>query len=221
MNHFVLCFHVMTICGLTLFALRFGKEILIAWLAMLAIAMNLFVLKQITLFGLNVTASDALAVGYLLGLNLLQEFFGITWARKCMAISFFVSCSFLLLAQIHLLYLPNRFDLADRHFTFLFTPALRITLASLFSFLIVQLFDSAFFAFLKEKTGGKYLTLRACLALGLSQTLDTTLFSYLGLYGLVASVPDIIVLSLAIKGIIILLSAPFVSLTRRVVAHEV
>jgi len=216
MNSIILCLHISTICGLTLFALRCGKEAMVAWLCLLAVAMNLFVLKQITLFGLSVTSSDALAVGYLLGLNLIQEFFGRRFARKSIFISLFISCSFVFLSQIHLFYLPNQFDLTHSHFISLFRPMPRLILASLISFVIVQLFDLAFFSFLREKTAGKYLTARVTVALIFSQTLDTILFSYFGLYGLVSSVIHVICLSLAIKGIIIFLSAPFVALSRKV-----
>jgi queuosine precursor transporter len=219
MNSIVLCLHITTICGLTLLALRCGIEIMIAWLCLLAIAMNLFVLKQITLFGLNVTPSDALTVGYLLGLNLIQEFFGRTVARKCVWVTLFISCGFVLLSQIHLLYIPNQFDLKHSHFVSLFYPMPRLFFASLFSFLIVQFFDLAFFGFLRKKTEGKYLVARTTVALLLSQTFDTLLFSYLGLYGLVASVPHIIYLSLAVKGVVIFLSTPFVLLSKKVMRN--
>lgn len=219
MNPVVLCLHVTTISGLTLFALRFGKEFLIAWLCLLAVAMNLFVFKQVTLFGLSVTSSDALAVGYLLGLNLIQEFFGHPLARKCVWISLFISSGFVLLTQIHLLYTPNPYDLSQPHFLFLFKPMPRIILASLFSFVVVQLADIAFFGFLRKKTSGKFLTGRTVLALIVSQALDTVLFSYLGLYGLVASVGDVICLSLIVKAVVIVLSTPFVSLSKKVVSH--
>ena len=219
MNLIVLCLHVATICGLTLFALRFGKDFLIAWLCLLAVAMNVFVLKQITLFGLSVTSSDALAVGYLLGLNLIQEFFGHKEAKKCMWIALFISCSFVLLSQIHLLYTPNQFDLSHPHFMFLFRPMPRIIIASLASFLVIQLVDITFFGYLRTQTKGKYLTLRACAALIVSHTLDTILFSFLGLYGLVASVGYIICLSLIVKGVVILLAVPFIAYSKKVVQH--
>lgn len=221
LNPLILCLQVATISSMALIALRLGKESLIAWLSILAVAMNLFVLKQITLFGLNVTASDALAVGYLLGLNLIQEFFGRSLARKTVWVSFFASCGFTILSQMILNYAPNSFDLAHTHFLFIFSPAPRLMLASLASFLIVQLVDLAFFQFLRLKTHGKYLTLRTTAALILSQMLDTLLFSFLGLYGLVASVAHVIIMSLAIKGIIILLSAPFISLSKRIVPEHV
>lgn len=219
MNSFVLCLHVAIICSLTLCALRLGREAMVGWLCLLAVAMNLFVLKQINLFGLSVTSSDALGVGYLLGLNLIQEYFGREQARKTVWISLFVACAFLVLSQIHLLYLPNRFDQAQPHFVFLLSPMLRILAASLFSFLVVQLVDLRFFAHLRARTGGKYLAARTTATLLLSQTLDTLLFSFLGLYGTVGSVADIILLSLAVKAIVICLSAPFVTLSKRVAPH--
>lgn len=216
MNAIILCIHVATVCSLTLFALYFGKEILIAWLALLAVAMNLFVLKQVTLFGLSVTPSDSLAVGYLLGLNLIQEFFGKQDARRCVWISIFTSLSFVLLSQIHLFYLPNQFDLSQSHFTFLLRPMGRIMFASLFSFILVQFIDLSFFGFLKRKSHGKFLTLRSGVALILSQTLDTLIFTFFGLYGLVASVWHIILLSLIVKGVVIILSSPFIFLSKGV-----
>jgi uncharacterized integral membrane protein (TIGR00697 family) len=216
MNSIILCLHVTAICGLTLFALRYGFHFMLAWLCLLALAMNLFVLKQINLFGLSVTSSDALAVGYLLGLNLIQEFFGQKEARKCIWISLFISLSFVLLSQIHLLYLPNQFDLTQGHFRALLAPMPRIIFASLFSFMVVQVVDLKFFSFLKKKTGGKYLPGRTAAALVVSQLLDTLLFSFLGLYGLVAAIFPIILLSLAVKGITIFLSTPFVSLAKKV-----
>lgn len=217
MNTVILCLHVATICGITLGALRFGKEVMSAWLSLLCVVMNLFVLKQITLFGLSVTSSDAFGVGYLLGLNLMQEYYGKKEARQCIWISFFISCSFLVLSQFHLLYTPNQFDLAHPHFVFLLSPMPRIVLASLSSFLLIQLVDLTFFGFLRSE--GKHLVVSTLLALILSQTLDTVLFSFLGLYGIVASISHVIYLSLAIKGIVILLSLPFVSWSKKVLAH--
>ncbi|MCC5832621.1 MAG: hypothetical protein JJU12_06220 [Chlamydiales bacterium] len=74
MNSLILAFDVTALCGLSLFALPFCKELIMARLFLLATALNLFVLKQVTLFGLYIAARDALGVGYLLGSNLIQEF---------------------------------------------------------------------------------------------------------------------------------------------------
>ncbi len=191
-----------------------------AWLSLLAVAMNLFVLKQISLFGLNVTACDALAVGYLLGLNLIQEFFGRQQAQKMTWLSFFISAGFLFLSQIHLAYQPNRFDHSQNHFAFVLQPVVRIFLASLFSFLCIQFIDIAFFSFLRKKFQGQFLTLRTTLSLILSQTLDTVLFSFLALSGVVPSLKEIILFSLLVKGCVILLSSPFVAFSKKVARYD-
>src|SRR5690554_7549504 len=77
----ILCPHIGVLVLLILLTLRLGERALHAWLCVIAVAMNLFVSKQISLFGLEVTATDALAVSYLLGFNLLQEFYGKQVAR--------------------------------------------------------------------------------------------------------------------------------------------
>lgn len=219
-NVLILFFHVVFVSVLTLLALHWGKEAAIAWLSLLAVSVNFFVLKQVTLFGLEVTCSDALAVGYLLGLNLIQEFFGKGLARKTIWITFFSSLGFVILSQLHLFYQPNLYDEAHPLYAMLLRPMPRLLFASLCSFLFVQFMDVSFFAFLRRKMEGKYLPLRTALALCLSQTLDTVLFSFLGLYGVVAHLGHIIIFSLLIKLIVILLSSPFIYLSKKMISYE-
>ena len=180
------------------------------WLGLLAVVMNLFVLKQIPLLGLHVTASEALVVGYLLTLNLIQEYFGKKFAQSAVKLTFLIMLFFVLLSRLHLLYKggPNH-DI--------FSPLPRLFIASLVSFFTVQLFDISLFAYLREKFSGRLLTMRTTLSLLMSQTLDTILFTVLGLWGLVENPLHVIIFSLLIKSLIILLQAPFVSLSRRVV----
>lgn len=214
MNTIIFILHIAVICTLTLMALRCSLELMIAWISLLTITMNLFVMKQITLFGLDVTSSDALAIGYLLGLNLIQEFFGKKMAQRSVAISFFISLSFVILSYIHISYTPNEYDTSQTHFILLLRQVPRIFIASLISFLVVQCIDINFFGFLRKKTNGRFLVGRTVLSLLLSQTLDTFLFSFLGLYGIVNNLGHIIFLSLAIKGSCIACAAPFVSLAK-------
>src|SRR5690606_19762139 len=109
--------------------------------AMMAVLANLFVVKQITLFGFDVTASDAFAIGSLLCLNFLQEYFHQEEAEKAIWSSFFLMIFFTLVSQIHLLYTPNTHDLTHSAFqTFLaFSP--RLLTASIFVFFVTQQVD--------------------------------------------------------------------------------
>jgi uncharacterized PurR-regulated membrane protein YhhQ (DUF165 family) len=75
LNESVFFLQVVLIIAFSLLALKRGSAALTTWITVQALLANLFVLKQITLFGLNVTASDGFAIGSLLGINLLQEYF--------------------------------------------------------------------------------------------------------------------------------------------------
>jgi len=76
MNEFIFLLHIIIIAISSLVALRLGKEALVAYVCVLGILSNLFVTKQILLFGFNVIATDAFVVGAVLGLQLLQEYYG-------------------------------------------------------------------------------------------------------------------------------------------------
>lgn len=204
-----------------LFFLRVGKEASIAYLAVLGIAANLFVHKQIDLFGLSVTCSDALAVGYLLGANLVQEFFGRDSAKKTIWISLFLSAAFVLLSFIHLAYVPNIYDTTHSHFTVLLKPMPRIMVASVLSFLIVQLLDLRFFSYLRNKTAGRFLPARIFLSAVLSHGLDTLLFSFLGLYGIVHDIASVMFFSFIVKMGVVAISTPFVLFSKRMIRVQV
>lgn len=214
-NFFILSLHTCIVTLITLLCLKLGKQFLIAYLALLAVLMNLFVLKQINLFGLNITCSDALAVGYLLGLNLIQEFFGKSAARTMVWIGFLTAITFLFLSQIHLLYYPNQADTMHSTYNALLKPQIRIIFASLISFLAVQLLDIRFFSYLRKKLGKNHLAIRTSISLLLSEGIDTVLFSFLGLAGLVDSIWHIILFSFLAKLLVIALSLPFLDLSRR------
>ena len=202
--------------GCVLISLRLGERAIIALIALQAVFANLFVVKQISLFGLSVTCSDVFAIGTILSLNLLQEYFGKEKAKQAVNISLISLIFFGVMSQVHLLYAPISSDTTHPAFAQIFSSSPRILFASLFTFFLVQRLDLLLFSHLKGK-----LPIRIATSLVLSQFLDTVLFSFLGLYGIVESVFDIIAVSFLIKCIIILLSSPFTLFSKRFVKNEV
>lgn len=198
-NEIIFLIHISLVVLTTFCLFLLGKEALVAWVVIQALLSNLFVLKQIKLFGLNVTASDAFAVGGILALNFLGEYFGKDLARKTVWISFFVSLIYLALSQLHLFYSPSVSDFSQASYSSIFSFMPRIVVASLFTYLIVDLLDTKFFAILRDKLNGQYFIGRVSISLVASQFLDTALFSILGLYGIVSSLGDIFVMSFFIK----------------------
>lgn len=214
MNEFIFLLQILLIAGFTFGALKLGKNALIGWIALLATAANLFVIKQIHLFGFEVTASDSFAMGSLLALSFLQEHFGQEEAKKASWICFFFLLFFTIAAKLHLLYEPSLHDSSQGAFLTIFTPSPRLFIASMGVFFIVQQMDIRVFSLIKLKFPIQSFTLRASLALIFSQALDTVLFSFAGLYGIAASMTDIIIMSLTIKLLITFCFTPFLRLAK-------
>lgn len=213
MNEWIFFAHTLVVVGFVLLGLRLGKTALITLTALQGVLANIFVVKQIFLFGLTVTASDVFAIGCILSLNLLQEYFGKDSAKQAARITLLSLVFFTLMSQIHLLYNPAEgIDTTQSAFVTIFSPTLRIICASIFTFFLVQQFDIRFFPLLKGK-----LPVRIFISLIFSQLLDTILFTTLGLYGLVSSVFDIMLMSFLIKCVVISISSPFVAFSKRTV----
>lgn len=209
MNELIFFIQTILIIGFSLGALRIGKEALVAWISIQALIANLFVLKQITLFGLDVTASDSFAIGSLLALNMLQEHFSREEANKATKICFFCMIFFVFASQLHLIYHPNAYDTSQSSFETLLNPAFRLIISSMGVFFIVQQIDIRIFAFLKKSLTHVNFAFRTGLALIVSQLFDTILFSFAGLYGIVESVIDIMIMSFLIKLIVICFATTF------------
>lgn len=221
MNESIFFAHLFLIIGFLFLSLKLGKSGLSAFIVLQVIFANLFVVKQMNLFGLEVTCSDAFVVGSLLGLNILQEFFGQEAAKKTIEISFLAALFFVCMSEIHLLYVPISMDTTHSAFTQIFASTPRIVFASIAVFFVVQQIDIRLFGWLQKRLKGR-LALRVGISLFISQSLDTLLFSFAGLYGIVTSVFSIIVMSLPVKWLAIACSAPFTSFCRRIfkVEHE-
>ncbi|MFI5334373.1 MAG: queuosine precursor transporter [Chlamydiales bacterium] len=208
MNELLFSFHIFLVLGFAWGALKLGREALISWIALQAILANLFVIKQIELFGLGVTCSDVYAIGSMLGLNLLQEYFGKESATRATWISFFLMIFFAIMSGAHLLYLPSARDTSHPSFLAVLSQTPRLLLASLCTFFVVQRVDVHLFHLFQKLLPHSSLALRTGITLTLSQLLDTALFSFLGLYGIVSSVGTLLLFSFLIKLLIIFALLP-------------
>lgn len=182
---------------------RLGSSALIAWMALLSLLANLFVLKQIDLFGLNATASDIFAIGGLLSLNLLREKYGKDLAQRAIWVSFACLLFFVLMSQLHLFYVPSGFDTSQIAYEQILSASPRLLIASLITFFIVDQCDAQLYGSLRQYFPAFSPLLMSAIAMSLSQLLDTLLFSFLGLYGLIQAIAEVILISYTIKFIAI------------------
>ncbi len=207
--------HILLVLGFVLIAYRLGAAALTALIVLLGALANLFVIKQIELFCWTVTCSDVFMVGSILGLNLLQESGSKEAALKAVHSSLLALIFFVAMAQIHLLYIPSDSDQTQSAFLTIFSSSPRIVISSIAVYYLVQKLDVQIFSWLKTAFSQKFLPLRLGLSLLLSQFIDTVLFSFLGLYGLVESIFDVIVMSYLTKCVIIASSSTFVAAAKR------
>jgi uncharacterized integral membrane protein (TIGR00697 family) len=215
-NELIFIGYILVVSMASIMAARFGKEALFALIGVETVLMNIFVLKQITLFGFTATASDALAVGATLGLNLLQDISDKKTALKAIRISFFCAIFYVLITLLHISYGPAASDVTSRLFRALLLPTPRIIIASLCVYAFVQNIDAFLYGYLKKHYEHSSFVIRNYTSLLISQLIDTILFTFLGLYGIsegfsnIRTLVDIMIVSYTIKVLIILIAVPFV-----------
>jgi queuosine precursor transporter len=197
------------------YALRKGEFYLKVFHAFQIFLANFFVYKQIKLFSLDVTASDVFAIGAFLSLNLIREYFGKKSARSAIWSSFFILTTYIVMARIHLIYEPNIYDESHLAYALLINPSARLLGSSLLTFFLVQRIDLFLFQIFK-KIWPNLLSLRVFSCLAITNLIDTAMFSFLGLYGLVHNIFEIMIVSYVIKMFITLLSSPFLELSKKI-----
>jgi queuosine precursor transporter len=213
-NELIFLLHAGSIMATVLAAVWYGKEALIALICLCSVLANLFVLKQITLCGFDVVSTDVFALAGLVGLTLVQELFGAKLARKTITINFALLFFYLAMTHFHLWYFPNPFDTTQHHFVALLSPSLRIIIASAVSYLISQICLLVVTRLAEKFTHGAYFTARTMASIALAQLIDTILFSFLALYGMVHSIGHIVLVSYSIKIIALACATPCVALAR-------
>ena len=215
-NELIFILHTLIISLSAIIMLRIGKEALVSFICLQNILANLFVIKAITLFGLTATGADAFTMGSVFGFHLLQEFYGREITKKVIWLSFGLLFFYIIISQIHLLYIPAPFDTTQQHFVALFGLMPRVAGASLISYLIAQQFDCFLYEKLRKFFGGSYLPLRNYLCAATSQLLDTIVFSVLGLWGIIDNIGQVIFISYIIKLIALALDTPFLLFVKRI-----
>ncbi len=212
MNEMIFFTHILLLFGAIVLAKRFGKEALAVIISLQVVLANLFVTKQITLFGLDVTPTDAYMIGSLVGMNVLQEYFGKESAKKVLSINTFILVFFMFVSVIQIAYKPSLYDSFHPAFFSILSMSPRIFLSSILTFYISQKIDVELFSFFRKKFS---LPFAMTFSLVISQGTDTILFSYLALYGIVHSIASIIFMSYSIKLITLFSMAPLTTLIKR------
>jgi len=206
MNEALFFLEIVALVFFTLLAFRHSKEALVAWIVLQGVFANLFVLKEIPFFGLAVTPTDPFAVSALFSLNLLQEKWGREGTRGILSIQSIAFLFVIVISLFQLTFVPTAADVAHSAYAAILGFMPRILIASLVTLIVVQRIDILLYGWLKNRLPFFWRNLSSLI---ISQTIDTVLFTFIGLFGILSSPLDLILLSLITKGIVILTVAPF------------
>lgn len=208
--------HSMVISLATLCFARLGLHALTAFISLLFILANLFVIKQIELFTYAATGADAFIIGISFGINIIQEFWDKRTAQKTILISLACAAFYTIATQFQLWYVPSEYDSSHHNFVHILQLTWRLMAASLVSYGVTQLADTVLYGYMKRTAHNKFFVLRNYISIGMSQAVDTLIFTYIGLYGVMSNLEEIMLTSYVIKIVALALATPALLLARKI-----
>lgn len=215
MNELLFIIHILFTIGFTLAALKFGQRLLIGGICMQVLLSNIFVTKQITLFGLTVTSCEAYIVGSYLSFNLLQEYFSKKALKEAILTCLFCIVFVLVCTQIHLRYAPSEFDTTHIAYEQVLSQTPRIFIASILSYLVSTFVDIRLFSFVKRLWPNSPFWSRSLPTALVTQAVDTTFFAFVGLWGIVHNIFHVIAVAYLIKVITLVSLSPMTLLAKK------
>ena len=214
-NEWIFLAQTLSVAFFAIGSVLFGIGGITSFITLCALLSNLFVRKQIMLFGLSVVASDALSIGSDLGIHLVYEYFGPHAAKKAIWLCLFISLFFIVMAQLFLWYHPNVFDTAQSEYYAILGPMPFIIGTSCLVALATKGINFALYHTFSLWWGSSRFFTKTILALVISQLFDTIAFTILALSGTVHSVLEIIFFSYCVKCCVIFSGVPFVTFCRK------
>lgn len=208
---------IVVIAGVLAAFRYFGKVGVYGALGIYIILANLFVVKQITLFGIAATGGNSLYGALFLATDLISEYWGKKEAQKAVWFGWLAAFTFLVSTQVFLAFIPSPDDFADSPMRTVFSLTPRIVAASLVAYLISQTHDVFAYHMWMRRTQGRHLWLRNNASTWVSQLIDSVVFSSIAFIGVF---PLPVVLEIAtstyfLKIIVAALDTPFIYLSKR------
>ena len=185
-----------------------------SYIAVSIVLMNIFVMKQVNVFGLEATLGNIMYASLFFATDLLSEHYGHKKAQKAVRLGFFAAIFAGLMVQFSVHYAPSEFDFAQESFFTLFTLTPRIVVASLFTYLVSTNLDIWIYHLIKHRTGEKMLWLRNNVSTVISQLVDSFLFTYLAFYGHFQVLHEVALFTFIIKMIVAFMDTPFLYLSK-------
>ncbi|WP_294427763.1 queuosine precursor transporter [uncultured Treponema sp.] len=210
--------------GLVLFFRLFGKHGIFAWTVICTITANIEVLILVHAFGMDTTLGNVLFASSFLATDIMSELYGKKEANKCVKLGIAANITFILISQSWFLYIPAEADTMATPIKTVFANTPRVMLASLFAYVVCELYDvwayHHVWAWTEKKFGDRkrFLWLRNNGSTLVSQLINVVVFNLLAFAGVFPAdiIIQILIFGYAIFIVTSILDTPFLYLARRI-----
>lgn len=218
MNELIIIGEVVVIFSILLLCKKlFGKNGMIAWVAIATVLANIITAKNVNIMGLSTAIGTVMFASTFLATDILAESYSVDDAKKAVRIGLFSNIILIVSTQIALLYKPSDFDYANGAMQTLFSLNLRISIASALMYYIANMADIYVFSKIKAKTAGEKLWLRNNVATILCNCLENFGFiglAFAGIYDF-ATIMTIAISTSIIEALVAVCDTPFLYAARR------
>lgn len=223
MNELLLFIEIIVVFGLLLLTKKlFGKNGVIAWVALATVLANIQVVKSIDIFGLSATLGNVLFASSFLATDILSECYGTKESKKAVFLGLFSVIVYIIVTQLSLLFIPNSIDMAHNSMKELFALAPRVCISSVVMYFIANLSDVLLYDKLLKLFKGKKMWLRNNISTIICNCLENFGFVFLAFLG-VYPIVDILMIALTtciIETIIAFCDTPFLYLAKKIKSKE-
>lgn len=190
----------------------FGKQGLIAWVAIGTIIANIQVIKTVDIFGISATLGNVMFASIYLATDILNDIYGRKVAKRAVWLGFSSTLVMIIVMQMSLHFIPAPEDISQKALSTIFDLVPRIALGSIIAYIIGQHVDVFIFSMIKKVfQSDKTFIIRAYGSTVLSSIIDTALFVTIAFIGtLPASVVfEIFITTFVLKLVSTIFNVPF------------
>ncbi len=212
-NEWLFLAHIIVVSACVLWGLWYSHGGLVGVICLQALLANLFVTKQIMLFGIETTCSEVFVVGGMYAINLMRIYNSDRACRRAVYTVFGALLLFALLVQFHIAY-TGVDPIVSGALATICGSSMRLFVASLLAYVVSERAHLFFCSMLDQYTESIPWQVAAIVG---GQVLDTVIFGVVGLYGVVDHLVSVILFSLVVKIFVVIALSPLMALARFVI----
>ena len=188
----------------------FKKEGLFVWISIATIIANILVCKSINILGIATCLGNVMFASSFLATDIMSEKYGAKYSQKAILLGVCSQIIFIIITQLALLYTPNEIDQVNDSMKNLFAVNIRVSIASVTTYCISNLFDIYVFEVIKKKIPNM-LWIRNNVSTIICNCLENYIFTFLAFTGMydLKTMLTIATFSSLIEMIIAIADTPF------------